>query len=95
MSRVDQVAQTNASAAEELASTSEEMAAQASALRERMGCFRLLDGDAGNGSHPAAGSPEPSPPVVSPAAMAAGTGAERTPSRAASSRSEAPDYERF
>lgn len=41
MSRVDQVAQRNASAAEELSSTAQEVAAQSSRLRERMSFFRL------------------------------------------------------
>jgi methyl-accepting chemotaxis protein len=43
MTVVDAVTQRNASAAEELSSTSEEMASQAEALQELMGFFRLAD----------------------------------------------------
>ena len=65
MSTVDQVTQSNASAAEELASTAEEMAAQAESLQQLMDFFRA--GDAASrararhvaggvgGYHPAAG----------------------------------------
>jgi methyl-accepting chemotaxis protein len=57
MSQVDQVTQRNAAAAEELASTAQEMAAQAEALRQLMGFFRVGDvrGD-GAGRDPLAGS---------------------------------------
>jgi methyl-accepting chemotaxis protein len=65
MSTVDQVTQSNASAAEELASTAEEMAAQAESLQQLMDFFRAGDGAArvrgrpvpsGVGAyHPAAG----------------------------------------
>jgi methyl-accepting chemotaxis protein len=41
MAQVDQVTQRNASAAEELSSTSEEMAAQAGALKDQVAYFRL------------------------------------------------------
>jgi methyl-accepting chemotaxis protein len=41
MGQVDQVTQRNASAAEELSSTAEEMAAQATALKEQVSYFRL------------------------------------------------------
>jgi methyl-accepting chemotaxis protein len=43
MGTVDQVTQRNASAAEELSSTSEEMAAQAASLQELMSFFRVDD----------------------------------------------------
>jgi len=43
MGTVDQVTQRNASAAEELSSTSEEMAAQAASLQELMSFFRVAD----------------------------------------------------
>jgi len=44
MQQVDQVTQTNASAAEELASTAEELAGQAAALRQMVAQFRVQDG---------------------------------------------------
>jgi methyl-accepting chemotaxis protein len=43
--RVDEVAQRNAAAAEELATTAEEMAAQAVALKEKIGYFRIAEGE--------------------------------------------------
>ncbi len=46
MGAVDQVTQRNASAAEELSSTSEEMAAQAASLQELMSFFRVADAPA-------------------------------------------------
>lgn len=46
MSRVDQVAQRNASAAEELSATSQEMATRADSLQQRMKLFRLRDAHA-------------------------------------------------
>lgn len=46
MNRVDQVAQRNASAAEELSSTSQQMSAQSTALQNRLALF-LLSGDNG------------------------------------------------
>lgn len=57
MGRVDQVAQTNASAAEELSSTAQEMAAQAFALSRQMSFFRF---DGGLGSPVLENSVEPS-----------------------------------
>ncbi len=52
MNRVDQVAQRNASAAEELSSTSQEMAGQAEALRDRMRFFRIQEETAFEGLGP-------------------------------------------
>ena len=52
MSQVDQVTQRNASAAEELSSTSEEMASQAKSLQQLMSFFRVDE----NGSLPPAGN---------------------------------------
>jgi methyl-accepting chemotaxis protein len=46
MAAVDQVTQRNASAAEELSSTSEEMAAQATSLQELIGFFKVAGGHA-------------------------------------------------
>jgi methyl-accepting chemotaxis protein len=46
MGLVDQVTQRNASAAEELSSTAEEMAAQAEALQRLVSFFRVDAGDA-------------------------------------------------
>ncbi len=60
MSQVDQVTQRNASAAEELSSTSEEMAAQAASLQQIMGFFRVATAP---GAHPAAA---PHRPVAGP-----------------------------
>jgi len=51
MSQVDQVTQRNAAAAEELASTAQEMAAQAEALRQLMGFFRVGNGRADGPDH--------------------------------------------
>lgn len=69
MSQVDQVAQRNASAAEELSGTSQEMASQAEALDRLMALFQLEDPSAtrataekasGKDPSPAAGPPHPS-----------------------------------
>jgi methyl-accepting chemotaxis protein len=49
MGRVDQVAQRNATAAEELSSTSQEMASQADSLQQRMEFFRMGDGSSSQG----------------------------------------------
>jgi methyl-accepting chemotaxis protein len=46
MGLVDQVTQRNASAAERLSSTSEEMASQAEALRQLVAYFRIADAPA-------------------------------------------------
>jgi methyl-accepting chemotaxis protein len=63
MSSVDQVTQRNASAAEELSSTAEEVAAQANALQQLVAFF-ALDGAAARPSAPLAVAPRPSPPLA-------------------------------
>jgi methyl-accepting chemotaxis protein len=70
MAQVDQVTQRNASAAEELSSTSEEMAAQAAALQEQVSYFRLPGGAGGApvARHTPVPTPQPSP--VAPRSVA-------------------------
>jgi methyl-accepting chemotaxis protein len=66
MSVVDQVTQRNASAAEELSSTAEEVASQADTLQQLVSFFRLADGAAS--ARPAARAPaRPASPLPSPA----------------------------
>jgi len=65
MTQVDQVTQRNAAAGEELASTAEEMSAQAEALRQLMAFFRLREGGGAGAAQrpaPAAAAPAPSVP---------------------------------
>jgi methyl-accepting chemotaxis protein len=62
MLQVDHVTQRNAAAAEELSATSEEMAAQAEALRELTAFFRLANGD-GYAAVPVASSGAYAPPA--------------------------------
>jgi hypothetical protein len=69
MGTVDQVTQRNASAAEELSSTAEEMAAQAAALQQIMGFFVVDEKARGNGHaqprRPATnGAARPRPPAA-------------------------------
>jgi methyl-accepting chemotaxis protein len=58
MGQVDQVTQRNASAAEELSSTAEQMAAQAEALQQAVGFFRVGD-EAEAGAAPGPRVPAP------------------------------------
>jgi methyl-accepting chemotaxis protein len=59
MARVDQVTQTNASSAEELSSTSEQLSAQAAALKQVMEFFSVGDSEAYRAGTEAAKSPGP------------------------------------
>jgi len=71
MAKVDQVTQTNASAAEELASTAEEMNGQAESLQALIGSFQL-NGGHGSGRAKAAASPaRPPAPALAPKAPVA------------------------
>src|SRR6266568_3841015 len=71
MATVDQVTQRNASAAEELSSTSEEMAAQAASLEDLMSYFKVADARA-----------QPEPPARAPRAA----GAQRALGRLAAAK---------
>jgi methyl-accepting chemotaxis protein len=84
MGTVDQVTQRNASAAEELSSTAEEMASQSEALQHLMGFFLVKEHDglparpqpahpAKNGAATAhaAAAPQPPPPARPAAALPA------------------------
>jgi methyl-accepting chemotaxis protein len=62
MGLVDQVTQRNASAAEELSSTAEEMAAQAEGLQQLVGFFRVDAGRTHGGARPLAAAPAARPP---------------------------------
>jgi len=99
MGEVDQVTQRNASAGEELSSTSQQMAAQARSLHELMGFFRLSNGGATpeHNHEPALATPAPAPPVVSapvvsnaPPDTKSDKGAEKT-----SPTPTDPDFTRF
>ena len=94
MGQVDQVTQRNASAGEELSSTSQQMAAQARSLHELMGFFRLneSDGATPEHNHGPALAPAPAAPVVSnaPPETKSGSGAEK-----ASPTPVDPDFTRF
>ena len=77
MGMVDQVTQRNASASEELSSTSEEMATQAESLQQLMGFFQVNDGrdgvprNLGSGAPRALAHPAPAPHVALPHPLAA------------------------
>ena len=97
MGQVDQVTQRNASAGEELSSTSQQMAAQARSLHELMGFFRL----SGNGgaapqslpaTPPSAVAPVVSAPVVSNAPP--DTKSDNGPEKALPTPAD-PDFTRF
>jgi methyl-accepting chemotaxis protein len=89
MAQVDQVTQRNASAAEELSSTSEQMASQAAALKEQVSYFRLPGDDAAaRAARPSAATLSiPLPP--SPAITRRGNGHAQAPGR------PEPDFVRF
>ena len=91
MGQVDQVTQRNASAGEELSSTSQQMAAQARSLHELMGFFRL-SGNGGAADEPVLATSKPAPPVVSkaPPDTNPGNGAEKKSPIPAE-----PDFTRF
>jgi methyl-accepting chemotaxis protein len=83
MTQVDQVTQRNASAAEELSSTAEEMATQAAALKEQVSYFRLPEdarpGPAGRLVQPALGAVEASAPPLP--RKSSGNGRPQSPER--------------
>jgi methyl-accepting chemotaxis protein len=93
MTQVDQVTQRNASAAEELSSTAEEMATQAAALKEQVSYFRLPEDarpvSAGRPvqGHPSLGPVEAAAPPV--ARKSQGNGRPPSPER------HEQDYVRF
>jgi methyl-accepting chemotaxis protein len=97
MGQVDQVTQRNASASEELSSTSEEMAAQAAALKEQVAYFQLPgDGRATlPGRAPRARVPLPErlagPPLSGPPPAKAGNGNGQIPAH----EHREQDYVRF
>jgi len=81
MGQVDEVTQRTASAAEELSSTAEGVAAQAESLRQLVGFFQVAEGQVTEGPEAAARVPpvrappaeRPAPPTARvPAAVAAG-----------------------
>ncbi len=103
MSRVDQVAQANASAAEELSSTAQEMARQALALRQQMSFFRL-DGTPESTTLPHAVGPGDAQPNLTietarPRELEGGNGEGAVPTAAYDERpsdgSGYADFERF
>ena len=69
MSSVDQVTQRNASAAEELSSTAQEMSAQADALQELIAFFDVGTGDAGATASRGGASAVPPPRASRPRAL--------------------------
>jgi methyl-accepting chemotaxis protein len=97
MSVVDQVTQRNASAAEELSATAEEVASQAETLQQLVSFFRLADEGAAPRPAPRAppaGAAAPLPPALSPAqADQRPSPSPRAAPRAAPQRNE--EFRRF
>ena len=102
MQQVDQVTQTNASAAEELASTAEELAGQAEALREMVAQFKVDEKAAtahrGQDQHQLVRQHSPVAfPDRQPALAASPTGSNGKPGESAQSRAATTDrsFQRF
>lgn len=91
MGQVDEVAQRNASSAEELASTAQEMAFQADLLRRAMDFFRLdVDVPTTERTRSTVGTLESSAPAWAPLPRGAQGGPPRRESEALD-----PNFERF
>lgn len=89
IARVDQVTQQNASAAEELSGTADQLAEQAQLIERRMAFFHL-DGRQSERPAPALGSRAPEPEPEAPVAPLAGHAAEPGAHHAVD-----PDFKRF
>lgn len=97
MTHVDQVAQRNASAAEELSSTAQEMASQSLTLQRQMKFFRLSAGSDTESAH-AAWQPTTENLLLPGPALSPDSNGDQgqTPGRRPSTESPGDeDYERF